>query len=64
MESLTITQEDAGSLGKILNLFNDFRTQSMQEGSLTLDNVTLDWNEDIIHLTFKDPPAPVHLKEE
>lgn len=63
METFNISQVDAGCLGKILNLFNDFRTQSIQQGSLTLDNVTLQWNQDVIRLTLKDPPPNGDPKE-
>ena len=64
MKTLSITQDHAANLTEILLIFNDSRMLKIQEGTLTRHNVTLEWDKDIILLTFKDPPAMDHSKEE
>jgi len=56
LETLTITEKDAGNLRHILQLFNDSRMNFIQEGSLKIDNVTLEWNKDIVRVSVKHNP--------
>jgi len=56
LETLTITKEDARRLKDILDIFNHARSHLIQEGSMKIDNVTLEWNNDIIRVSIKDPP--------
>jgi len=63
LETVSITEADAGTLRKILDLFIDSRRLLIQQGNLKSDNVNLVWEKDIIRITIIDPPAAVHLEE-
>lgn len=64
METLTITEDDAESLRRILQIFNDSRRLLIHEGSLKIDNVTLEWNDDLIRLSAKHTPPINHSPQE
>ena len=63
METVIITEEDAGVLYKLFNIFLDARIMLIQHGSLSRENVSMKWHHDIVHLTFKEPVPKDHSKE-
>lgn len=63
METLTLTAEDAHNLKSILVLFNDTSRLLVREGSLTIENVTLEWNKDIIRVSIQHTPPINHSQE-
>lgn len=60
METLALIDEDARRLKDLLDTFNYSRSHFIQEGSLRIDNVTLDWNKDVIRISVKHTPPISH----
>lgn len=62
MGSLTITYDQAARIKELLKLFIGPGPLTVQEGSMKIDDVTLDWNKDLILLSINKPVPKEHLK--
>lgn len=63
METMRISEENAGHLKNLLELLNHSRSHLIQEGSLRIETTTLEWRKDVIRITVKEDFIDILEKE-